>query len=58
MEYVPKINVFGLKIMVTILYKFFFEIPPCAKKVLLFTEFAILQLFMRQIHLIENGLRM
>jgi hypothetical protein len=58
MEYVPKINIFGLKIMVTIHHNFFFEIPPCAKNDLFITEFAILQLFMRQIHLIENGLRM
>ena len=47
MEYVPKINIFGLKMMVTIHHKFFFEIPPCGKKVLFITEFAILQLFMR-----------
>ena len=32
MEYVPKIDIFGLKMMVTIHHKFFFEIPPCAKK--------------------------
>ena len=47
MEYVPKIDIFGLKMMVTIHNKFFFEIPPCAKKILFITEFAILQLFMR-----------
>ena len=47
MEYVPKINIFGLKMMVTIHHNFFFEIPPCGKKVLFITEFAILQLFMR-----------
>ena len=47
MEYVPKINIFGLKMMVTIQHKNFFEIPPCGKKVLFITEFAILQLFMR-----------
>ena len=47
MEYVPKIDIFGLKMMVTIHHKFFFEIPPCAKKVLFITEFAILQLFIR-----------
>ena len=41
MEYVPKINIFGLKMMVTIHHKFFFEIPPCGKKVLFITEFAI-----------------
>ena len=58
MEYVPKINIFDLKIMVSIHHNLFFEIPPCARKVLFVTEFAILQLFMRQIHLIENDLRM
>jgi hypothetical protein len=47
MEYVPEINIFDLKMMVTIRYKFVFEIPPFAKKVLFITEFAILQLFMR-----------
>ena len=42
MEYVPKMNIFGLKMMVTIHHKFFFDIPPCGKKVLFITEFAIL----------------
>ena len=32
MEYVPKINIFGLQMMVTIHHKKVFEIPPCAKK--------------------------
>ena len=53
MEYVPKINIFGLKMMVKsglgkIILKFlhvqnyFFLIPPCAKEVISITEFAVL----------------
>ena len=48
MEYVPKINIFGLKMMVTKHHNFFFEIPPCGKKVLFITEFAILGIFMKE----------
>ena len=44
MEYVPKINIFGLQMMVKIHHNFFFEIPPCAKQALFITEFAILQI--------------
>ena len=37
MEYVSKINIFGLKMMVII-----FEIPACAHRVIFITEFVLL----------------
>ena len=41
-ESVSKITVFSLKVTVKSFLDFFFEIPPCGKKVIFFTEFVIL----------------
>ena len=47
MEFVPKITIFGLKIMVKSGLDLVFEIPPCGKIVIFITEFVILGTFMK-----------